>query len=112
MPQPGSSDYRTAPLSNPHGHTEGVMDQLSEAAGTASEQARELAGKAGTLAGELGTAVKERPFTTLAIAAGLAFAVGALWKLNHSRPQSRLDSFRAQLPEMPSKVSLLPRRWR
>ena len=52
--------------------------------------------------------------TTLAIAAGLAFAVGALWKLGQQRqPQSRLDAWRAQLPELPSRQSLeslLPRR--
>jgi len=49
----------------------------------------------------------------LAIAAGLAFAVGALWKLGQQRQsQSRLDSWLAHLPELPSRQTLLPRRWR
>ena len=76
----------------------------------------EMGERAGTMASELGAAIKERPYTTLAIAAGLAFAVGALWKLGQQRqPQSRLDAWRAQLPELPSRQSLeslLPRRWR
>jgi hypothetical protein len=47
----------------------------------------------------------------LAIAAGLAFAVGALWKLGHQRPPSRWDALRARVPELPSK-EWLPQRWR
>src|SRR5262245_40892856 len=61
-----------------HEYTEGILDQVSE--------------RAGTVASEIGTAIKERPYTTLAVAAGLTFAVGALWKLGHRRqPQSRLE---------------------
>jgi hypothetical protein len=56
---------------------------------------------AGTLAGDLTSAVKERPYTTLAIAAGLAFAVGVLWKLSHRLPASLIDPLRAQLPDVP-----------
>jgi hypothetical protein len=97
------TNYRTDRGSGPtREHSEGVMDQVSE-----------LGERAGTMAGELGAAIKERPYTTLAIAAGLAFAVGALWKLGQQRqPQSRLDALLAQLPELPSRESLLPRRWR
>jgi hypothetical protein len=36
-----------------------------------------------------------------------------LWKLGQSRqPQSRLDAWRAQLPDLPRREDLLPRRWR
>ncbi len=42
--------------------------------------------RAGTMATELGAVIKERPYTTLAIAAGLAFAVGAIWKLGQQSP--------------------------
>ena len=98
------TDYRTTGP-RMHEHSEGILDQVSE-----------MGERAGTMAGELGTAIKERPYTTLAIAAGLAFAVGALWKLGQQRqPQSRLDAWRAQMPELPSRQSLeslLPRRWR
>jgi hypothetical protein len=97
------TNYRTDRGSGPKlEHAEGVMDQVSE-----------LGERAGTMASELGAAIKERPYTTLAIAAGLAFAVGALWKLGQQRqPKSRLDAWLAQLPELPSRESLLPRRWR
>jgi hypothetical protein len=86
-----------------HEHSDGIFDQVSD-----------MGERAGTMANELGMAIKERPYTTLAIAAGLAFAVGAIWKLGQQRqPQSRLDAWRAQLPELPSRQnleSLLPRR--
>lgn len=111
MSQQRSSDYRSVPPQH-NGHTEGIMDQVGDAAAMASDQARELAHKAGTLASELGTAVKERPYTTLAIAAGLAFAFGALWKLSHSRQTSTLEAWIARMPEMPSRDALIPRRWR
>jgi hypothetical protein len=82
-----------------HEHTEGILNQVTE--------------RAEAVATEIGAAIKERPYTTLAVAVGLAFAVGALWKLGHQRqPQSRLDAWLAQLPELPSRESLLPRRWR
>ena len=61
MSQPGPYDYRgneREPFSN---HHEGILDQIE---GTA----RSMGDSAGTLAGELTTAVKERPYITLAIA--------------------------------------------
>jgi len=97
MPQPGPNEYRTS-SPYPPDPQEGILDQARD--------------QAGSLAGELAAAVKERPYTTLAVAAGLAFAVGAVWKLKHQQPQSRLDALRAQLPEMPSLEGWLPRRWR
>ena len=92
--------YRTTG-SRMHEHSEGILDQVSE-----------IGERAGTMANEIGAAIKERPYTTLAIAAGLAFAVGALWKLQQRQSQSRLDAWLARLPELPSRESLLPRRWR
>ena len=97
MPQPGRTDYRTSSPYLPDTYQEDVL------------QARD---QAGSLGGELAAAVKERPYITLAVAAGLAFALGAVWKLKHQQPQSRLDALRAQLPEMPSLEGWLPRRWR
>jgi hypothetical protein len=72
----------------------------------------EMGDRAADLASDVGTAVKEHPYTTMAIAAGLAFAVGALWKLGHQRPRSRLDTLVEQLPELAPKETLWPRRWR
>ena len=68
-----------------------------------------MGNSAGTLAGDLTSAVKERPYATLVIAAGFAFAIGALWKLSHRKPASRIDRIRSQLPDMPPAREL--QRW-
>lgn len=101
MAQLGPSGYRTRQPSVGREYSEGLMDQVSD-----------VGERAATMAGELGQAIRERPYTTLAIAAGLAFAVGAVWKLGQWRPHSRLDGFLAQLPELPSRDRWLPSRWR
>ena len=44
----------------------------------------------------------------IAIIAGLAFAVGALWKTGRSRQPSRVDSLLARLASLQNE---LPRRW-
>ena len=41
--------------------------------------------------------VKEHPIATLAVIAGLAFAVGALWKIGHARQRSPVNSLRGGL---------------
>jgi hypothetical protein len=109
MAQPGPSDYRYHQSPDDlHRHSEVVMDQISETA-------RDFGDRAGSLTEDVGAAIKHRPYTTLAIAAGLAFAAGALWKLNRRQPRSRLDGLRSQLPPMPTTQdlqNLLPARWR
>ena len=101
MSQHTSPDYRSSDMRE---RTEGIMDQVTDTA-------RDMSDRAAGLAEDIGTAVREHPYTTLAIAAGLAFAVGALWKLGHQRPQSRWDALMARVPEFPGK-ELLPQRWR
>jgi len=54
-------------------------------------------------------AVREHPVATVALIAGLAFAVGALWKLGRQRPQTRTESLLARLSQLQGE---LPRRWR
>lgn len=90
MAQPGPADY-AAPQSHMADpvHTEGVLDQLTE-----------VGAKVQTLTEELAASLKKRPYITLAIAAGLAFAVGALWKLSHRRPPSSMQALRARLPDV------------
>jgi hypothetical protein len=107
MAQPGPSDYRARQpyAGHPQEHSDGIMDQVAETG-------RDIGERAGDLAQQIGDAIKERPYTTVAIAAGLAFAVGALWKLGHQRSQSRLEALLAQMPELPGRDSLIPRRWR
>ncbi len=105
MAQPGPSDYRSLDHTSARERpAEAIIDQVSQSA-------RELGSRAGSMAEELAVAIKERPYTTLAVAAGLAFALGAVWKLGHRQPPSRLQSLLAQLPEMPTRESLLGR-WR
>ena len=53
--------------------------------------------------------VKEHPIATLAVIAGLAFAVGALWKIGHARQRSPVNSLRGRLSELQAQ---LPRGWR
>jgi hypothetical protein len=93
------TDYRT------NDQTESTMDQMSETA-------REAGRRAVSLTDDVADAIRERPYTALAVAAGLAFAVGALWKLGPQRRQSALDSLLRNLPEMPGRESILPSRWR
>src|SRR5262245_26288194 len=81
-----------------------IMEQVSDTAHDISE-------RAGSIAQELASAIRERPYTTLAIAAGLAFAIGAVWKLGHRRPPSAMERLFAQLPELPDRHDLA-RWWR
>jgi hypothetical protein len=104
MVQPGPPDYRTA-QAEISGREQAVLDQ-----------ARQVSARAETVTEELVSAMKRRPYATLAIAAGLAFAVGALWKLGHRRPPTRLEALRAQLPDVRNPMrdwnGLLQRAWR
>ena len=102
MPQPGQYDDRGNLRAPYPDHHEGILEQIEDTA-------RSMGDSAGTFAGELTSAVRERPYTTLAMAAGLAFAVGALWKLSHRQPASRIDRLRAQLPDLPHSREL--QRW-
>ena len=95
MVQPDHSDDR---INDIRESTEGIMDQVAQTT-------EDITDRAVGLAGDIGAAVRDRPYTTLAMAAGLAFAFGGLWKIGHQRPQSRWEALTARLPE-------LPRRWR
>ena len=108
MAQLGPSDYRSPSEQGTHKNAEGVSNQVSEPAARSE-----------TIAEELAAAIKERPYTTLAIAAGLAFAVGAIWKIGHRQPPTRIEALRARMPDMrgrmpelPNWGHLLPRSWR
>jgi hypothetical protein len=66
----------------------------------------DLGERASELGSEISEMVKKNPVTTIAIAAGLAFAVGALWKAGRSSPPSHLDALRSRLPDLPSAKQL------
>jgi hypothetical protein len=101
MAQPGPSDYRE--------QTRNVgREDLSDGI---MESARDISERAGSIAEEVVNAVRERPYTTLAVAAGLAFAIGAVWKLGQRPEPSRLDRLLAQLPDLRGR-DRLERWWR
>lgn len=66
----------------------------------------DLGERASELGSEIAEMAKKNPFTTIAIAAGLAFAVGALWKAGRPSPQSHMDALRSRLPDLPSAKQL------
>jgi hypothetical protein len=96
--QGSPTDYRT----RDHGKHNGAV----------GESAREAGRRAVSLTEDIADAIRERPYTALAVAAGLAFAAGALWKLGQQRPHGSLESLLRNLPELPGRDSILPRRWR
>ena len=81
--------------SQPGAEAMDLGERAWERAATAGEAARDSA--------------REHPIATVAVIAGLAFAIGALWKIGRPRPQSRLDGLLSRLSELPNE---LPRRWR
>jgi hypothetical protein len=103
MAQPQPSNYYSSTGTGEE-RSQAIVEQVSDTARNVSE-------RAGSIAQELASSVRERPYTTLAIAAGLAFAVGAIWKLGQRQPPSRMERLLAQLPELPDRNSLA-RWWR
>jgi hypothetical protein len=100
-PTPGPSDYRSTSSHSDPSQPESVMDQVAEAAQDVGAFASEVVG-----------AIKERPYTTMAVAGGLAFAIGALWMVRRQQPQTTYEAMLARLPSLPDRQSLLPARWR
>ena len=76
------------------------------------DQVTEAAQDLGAFASEAVTAMKERPYTTIAVAGGLVFAIGALWMVRRQQPQTTYDAMLSRLPSLPDRQSLLPARWR
>jgi hypothetical protein len=93
----GPSDYRSSP-GEVAAHTEGIMDEVSD--------------RVSTLTSDVVSAMEERPYTSLAIAGGLAFAIGALWVLKRQQQRSSFEWLRSQLPSFSDGGNWLSRRWR
>ena len=112
MPQTGPSDYRASEFKAPREQTAGVMDPVGEAAGTISETAQNVVRRTETLTSDLSQALRERPYTTLAIVVGVAFAVGALWRMSRvTRPYSSRRALVDQTPYPPNRDRLMGRSW-
>lgn len=88
--------------SQPYAPQKSRMDQ----AGEIGQQALDQATEAATVARD---AVKEHPIMTLAIVGGLAFAIGALWKMQRSGRTSHVDTLMERLSGLQQQ---LPKRWR
>ena len=92
-------------------------DEFQDTVEEAKTQVAEMAQRAGQEVRTVAEAVKElvarNPYTTLALTAGLAFTIGALWKLN-SRPSSRFDRILRDLQniDLPSRSDILSGKWR
>jgi hypothetical protein len=82
------------------------LDNPSEQTSEFGEQVLDRTTQAATATVE---AVKEHPLATVLIVAGVAFAVGALWKIGSSRRETAMDSLVSRLGELQNQ---LPRRWR
>ena len=95
---PGPSDYRS-PSGELAAHTtDGIMDEVSD--------------RVSTLTSDVVSAMEERPYTSLVIVGGLAFAIGALWVLKRQQQRSSFERLRSQLPSLSDGGDWLPRRWR
>ena len=103
MAQPQPSNYPSGAGGREQG-SQTIVNQVTDTA-------RDMTNRAGSIAQELASSVRERPYTTLAIAAGLAFAIGAVWKLGQRQPPSAMERLLAQMPELPDRHSLT-RWWR
>lgn len=90
----------TLPSADPRAVMHDMRDKVSEMADEASQ-------KAMTFTTEVKEIVTRHPYATIAAAAGFAFVVGALWKLN--QPRSRYEALWDQLP---SRADLMSRNWR
>jgi hypothetical protein len=93
----GPSDYRSS-AGELTAHTDGIMDEVSD--------------RVSTLTSDVVSAIEERPYTSLAIAGGLAFAMGALWVLKRRQQQSSFERLRSHLPSFSDAGEWLPRRSR
>ncbi|HWB44652.1 MAG TPA: hypothetical protein VG900_04365 [Hyphomicrobiaceae bacterium] len=108
MVQPGPSDYRSSG-SSAAGASERGEHSSPQALDRVREKAQEMGDAARTAADDLAHTIRQHPYASMLIAAGLAFSLGALWKMGRSRPISRLEALRAQLPDLSRAEEFLRR---
>ena len=76
------------------------------------DKVSDVAQDVGAFASEVVGAIKERPYATMSVAGGLAFAIGALWMVRRQQPQTTYEAMLSRLPSLPDSQSLWPARWR
>lgn len=72
-----------------------VMHDMRDAV---SDMAEEATDRALSLGGEVKTMATKHPYATIAVAAGLAFTIGALWQIGQTQRRSRLERMWDNLP--------------
>jgi hypothetical protein len=81
----------------------GMTDEVKDRARKAYDTARDVGGQAMERTSEATRAVadtaRQHPIGTLVVVAGLAFAVGALWKMRSDSRRSQIDSLMSQLSD-------------
>ena len=73
--------------------------QGNNTGGNKSASEHNLVQKFEAAARDVATTVREHPYAALAVATGLAFSVGALWKLRRPSQQSQLENLMGRLPD-------------
>jgi hypothetical protein len=76
---------------------------------TAFEYGEQALARTGEAARAARDTALEHPIATIAVFAGLAFAIGALWKISNSRQQTSYDRLLHHLTDLRGQ---LPRNWR
>ena len=74
------SDFATKAVDQVKAATDRVEDLAGSAAKHGREAAERVEAVAGNVKGALDKSIKDQPMATLAIAAALAFVLGAIWK--------------------------------
>jgi hypothetical protein len=97
----------------PNGHPKSAMDQAAETGQHALEQAADVGQQALDQATQAATVVrdtvKDNPIASLVVVGGLAFAIGALWKMQRTSRTSHVDALMDRLAGLQQQ---LPKRWR
>ncbi len=83
-------------------HRPGYSSSTGSQTESMMETANEVRERANEVAGDLAETIKEHPYATIALAAGLAFAIGALWKIQANSRRSQLEQWMSYLPNMNS----------
>lgn len=81
------------------GVKESVATKLGE---SLSETAADVGARASAMAGDVAESAKQHPYTTLLLAAGVAFTVGALWKVRSVSRQSQLEQLMSYAQGLPA----------
>jgi ElaB/YqjD/DUF883 family membrane-anchored ribosome-binding protein len=94
------AEHRSRPGREPFATTEEAADLGARASDTVREYREQALERTADAARAARDTVAEHPLATLAIVAGLGFAIGALWKMSGSRRESVYDGLLARLSDL------------